>query len=186
VQPTISSVEMAIIVPGSQIPKWFNKQNASSSISVDPSAVMDDPNWIGVAICALFVTHEDPMNLGERCDDRFDSIEYGVNHGYLWPRVYSVVPIHFKKDLVTVELDHLLTVFYSREKFLRLLSRHPNTMHDLHIIEFPNTINSQGLRGVVKNCGYRWVFKEDLQQLNSNMFFSGNSSSPKRKLLTSD
>jgi len=179
---------MAIVVPGAQIPKWFNKQNASSVISVDPSTVMDDPNWIGVALCALFVTLEDPTNLSERYHDPHDrTILYGVNNPYLSPRYYSEVPIHFEKDLVTVEFDHLLTVFYSREEFIHLLTRDPNTMHDLHRVEFETRVPSPpGLHGVVMNCGYRWVYKEDLQQLNSNMFFSANSSSRKRKLLTSD
>ena len=187
-QPTISSAEMAIVVPGTQIPKWFNTQNASHSINVDPSAVMEDPNWIGVALCVLFVTPEDPTNLSERYNDsHYSTILYGVSNPYLSPRTYSVVQIHLKKDVVTVELDHLLTVFYSREEFIHLLSRHPNTMHDLHRVEFESRVpNPPGLRGVVKNCGYRWVYKEDLQQLNSNMFFSANSSSRKRKLLTSD
>ncbi|XP_027909543.1 disease resistance protein TAO1-like isoform X2 [Vigna unguiculata] len=132
---------MEIVIPGSEIPKWFNKQNASTSIIMDPYDVIDDPNWIGVAICALFVTHQDPMNL----------------------------------------------VFYSQQGLTSLLSSRSNTMHDLHGIEFGTWIRSpKGLRVVVKNCGYRWVFKKDLQPLNSTMFFSGNSSSRKRKFLTSD
>ncbi|KAK7342499.1 hypothetical protein VNO80_25454 [Phaseolus coccineus] len=182
-QPTISPAEMTIVIPGTQIPKWFNKQNASTSINLNPSAVIDNPNWIGVVICVLFVTHEDPMNL----DENHDPILYGVNNVHLWPKSYSVVDLYFEKDLVTVELDHLLTVFYSREEFIHRLSRDPNTMHDLHGVQFETSVRSlQGLRVVVKNCGYRWVFKEDLQQLNSNMFFRGNSSSRKRKLLISN
>ena len=186
-QHTNSSAQMTIVIPGTQIPKWFDKQNASTSISMDPSAVIHDPNWIGVAICVLFVTHKDPMNLGERCQD---SIVYGVNNVnnvHLQQKIYSLVSIYIKNDMVTVELDHLLTVFYSREKFIHLLSRDPNTMHDLHGVEFETIAGCpEGLRVVVKNCGYDWVFKEDLQQLNSNMFFRGNSSSPKRRLLISD
>ncbi|KAG2397027.1 TMV resistance protein [Vigna angularis] len=109
---------MEIVIPGIEIPKWFSKQNASTSISMDPSAVIDDPNWIGVSICALFVTHED-------------------------------------------------------------------TMHDLQAVKFETWVESlPGLRFMVKKCGYRWVFKEDLQQFNSDKFFSRNSSSRKRKLLT--
>ncbi|XP_027910317.1 disease resistance protein RPP4-like isoform X1 [Vigna unguiculata] len=186
-QPTISSarIEMEIVIPGSEIPKWFNKQSASTSISMDPSDVIDDPNWIGVAICVLFVTLQDPMNLGERDDDHLSNLWFGVNNSKR--RWYIGVPIYFKKDLVTVGLDHLVTVFYSRQQFIHLLSTPPNTMHDLYQTEFGTFIHHpKGLRIVVKKCGYRWVFKEDLQQFNSNMFFSTNSSSRKRKLLTSD
>ncbi|QCD87436.1 hypothetical protein DEO72_LG3g1972 [Vigna unguiculata] len=186
-KPEDSLAHVAIVIPGSEIPKWFNKQKASTSISMDPSAVIDDPNWIGVAICVLFVTHQDPTNLVERYDNSSHTFSYGVNNVNLWPKSYSVAPMHFKKDLVTAGFDHLLTVFYSRQEFIHLLSSHPNTMHDLHGIEFETWIQSpKGLCVVVKNCGYRWVFKEDLQQFNSNMFFSGNSSSRKRKLLTRD
>ncbi|QCD87427.1 maintenance of ploidy protein MOB1 [Vigna unguiculata] len=181
-QPTISSarIEMEIVIPGSEIPKWFNKQSASRSISMDPSDVIDDPNLIGVAICVLFVTHQDPINLGERDDDRFSTFWFSVNNSKR--REYMGVPIYFKKDLVTVGLDHLFTVFYSRQEFIHVLSTPPNTMHELHQTEFgTSTHNPKGLRVVVKKCGYRWVFKEDLQQFNSNMFFSTNSSSRKRK-----
>ncbi|QCD87430.1 maintenance of ploidy protein MOB1 [Vigna unguiculata] len=172
---------MEIVIPGSEIPKWFNKQNASTSISMDPSDVIDDPNWIGVAICVLFVTQQDPMNLDENpCP--LSTIQYWVDDDWL-----STIPIYFEKDLVTVELDHLCIVFHSRKQFIHRLNIFPNTMHDLHEFEFECFIhNPKGLRVVVKNCGYRWVFEEDLQQLNSNIFFSGNSSSPKRKLLTSN
>ncbi|CAJ1978770.1 unnamed protein product [Sphenostylis stenocarpa] len=50
-QRITSSAMMEIVIPGTQIPKWFNKQNARGSISVDLSSVIDDPNWIGVAFC---------------------------------------------------------------------------------------------------------------------------------------
>ncbi|KAK7342498.1 hypothetical protein VNO80_25453 [Phaseolus coccineus] len=131
-QPIISSVEMKIVILGTQIPKWFDKQNGSRSISMDPSAVIDNPNWIGVALCVLFVTHEDPMNLGER---------------YHYPEM-----------------------FYSREQFIHLLSRDPNTMHDLHGVQFETIVVSQpqGLRVVVKNCGYRWVILKDDPDMDPN------------------
>ncbi|QCD87421.1 hypothetical protein DEO72_LG3g1957 [Vigna unguiculata] len=185
-QPTISSarIKMEIVIPGSEIPKWFNKQSARTAISMDPSDVIDDANWIGVAISVLFVTHQHPMNLGERDDDRYPTFFCGVVNS---KQRYTVVPINFKRDLVTVGLDHLVTVFYSRQQFIHLLSTPPNTMHDIHQTAFGTfTRNPKCLRVVVKKCGYRWVFKEDLQQFNSNMFFSTNSSSRKRKLLTRD
>ena len=161
---------------------------------MDPSAIIDDPNWIGVAICVQFVTHGGPMNLGDIYDYSYWTLLYGVNNVYKSKKRYSEVSIHLKKDLMTIELGHLLTVFYSRERFIDLLGGHRNTMHDLDEFEFETCIHNQGdiiayldgLRFSVKNCGYRWVLKEDLQQFNSNMFFSANSSSRKSKLLTSD
>ncbi|WVZ03361.1 hypothetical protein V8G54_024167 [Vigna mungo] len=140
---------MEIVIPGSEIPKWFSKQKASTSISMDPSAVIDDPNWIGVSICVLFVTHEGPMNLGERDYLTDATLVYGVNNVINFgPKRYSGVSIKFKKDLVTVGLDYLLIVFYSRQEFIHLLNRHSDTMHDR---------SPPGLRFMVKNCGYRWL-----------------------------
>ncbi|CAJ1978767.1 unnamed protein product [Sphenostylis stenocarpa] len=184
-QRTISSAKTEIVIPGTQIPEWFNKQNARSSISVDLSSVMDDPNWIGVAFCVLFVTHQDPTNLSERRNGHRDCIAYGVHNKHLFRKGYLFVPIHFKEDLVAVELDHLFTVFYSREEFIGLLTQDPDKMLDPAKLEFEIiSNNSQGLRIVVKNCGYRWVFKEDLQQLH--LMFGRNSSSQKSKHLRSD
>ncbi|KOM49981.1 hypothetical protein LR48_Vigan08g080800 [Vigna angularis] len=179
---------MEIVIPGIEIPKWFSKQNASTSISMDPSAVIDDPNWIGVSICALFVTHEGPVNLDERDYPTNDTLYYGVNNFINFGlKMYSRVSLKFKKDLVTVGLDYLLIVFYSRQDFIHLLNGHSDTMHDLQAVKFETWVESlPGLRFMVKKCGYRWVFKEDLQQFNSDKFFSRNSSSRKRKLLTSE
>jgi len=179
---------MKIVIPRSEIPKWFNKQNADTSISMDLSDVIDDPNWIGVAICALFVTHQDPSYLGEIYDFCDNTIVYGVNNiNNGSEESYESIRIHFMTDLVTGELNHLFIVFYSQQELTRLLSSRPNTMHDIHGIKFATWIQSpKGVRVVVKNYGYRRVFKKDLQPLNSTMFFSENSSSRKRKLLTSD
>ncbi|CAJ1978762.1 unnamed protein product [Sphenostylis stenocarpa] len=88
---------------------------------------------------------------------------------------YFMVPIIFKRDLVTVELDHLLVMFFSR-KFLveHLGGSAPGFRHPCLLLE-------------VKGWGYRCLFEEDLQPLKSNIISnatSSSSSSRKRKLLT--
>ncbi|RZB75669.1 putative WRKY transcription factor 19 [Glycine soja] len=136
-QPSSSLGKMDIIIPGTQIPKWFNKQNSSSSISMDPFPVMDDPNLIGVACCVLFVTHDDPSNLGDRwhpCD--CPSFGYGVRNKQLECETYFTVPILFKKDLVTVEFHHLLVMFFTQDLFIPLVSECSNEMQDLDTMEF--------------------------------------------------
>ncbi|WVZ04465.1 hypothetical protein V8G54_025271, partial [Vigna mungo] len=44
------------IIPGSEIPMWFNNQLVSidNSIIIDASPVMHDNNWVGVVCCAIF------------------------------------------------------------------------------------------------------------------------------------
>lgn len=155
---------------------------------MDPSPVMEDPNWIGVACCALLVAHHDPSNIGNRWTDHFESIGYSFQNKQVLNMTSQLLPIHLQNDLVTGELDHLLILFASREEFLLFPSEHETDMHGLDTRGFTTSIydHPKGLRMQVKSCGYRWVFKEDLQQLNPNMMFRGNPSSRKRKLLSSD
>ncbi|RDX72266.1 TMV resistance protein N, partial [Mucuna pruriens] len=190
---------ISIVIPGTQIPRWFSKQNVGSSVSMDLSTVMDDPNWIGVACCAVFVAHDHPTNTSSNRSHHPTNNSCYRFHGYDFPPLYigfGVVdeqrdsafyfslPILFQRDLVTVELDHLLILFLTRDIIECFC---PHGMNDLGKMKFISFIDDPpGLHLEVKNCGYRWVFKDDLQQLKSDMMFSGNSSSRKRKLLTSD
>ncbi|XP_061357607.1 disease resistance protein RPP2B-like [Gastrolobium bilobum] len=52
-----------IVIPGSEIPKWFNNQSVGSSIRIDPFPIMHQNNWIGIACCAVFVSRYDPITL---------------------------------------------------------------------------------------------------------------------------
>jgi hypothetical protein len=173
-----SDLQMAqidIVIPKTQIPMWFHKQNVCSSISMDPLPNMDDKNLIGVACCITFVAHDDPTSLGNECrtDEPyirlgFRSIRYGV---------YPVTPIHLEKDLVTVELDHLLLIFCSKADFIYTKSFITKGLHDNSSIELVADVKQPpGLHLEIKSCGYHWIFKEDLEQLNPQMMYSGNSS----------
>ncbi|KAL2328020.1 hypothetical protein Fmac_021447 [Flemingia macrophylla] len=175
---------LGIVIPGTQIPKWFNKQNVGGSISMDLSPVMDDPNWIGVACCILFVTRNDLTNALVHLYHWFPFRYCLRQHGKGSKREFMPVPLHFTEDLVTVELDHLFTVFFNGEELIQCLSENPDKSHDLNKLEF-NTYfqNPQGLSLVGKNCGYRLLFKGDLQQFNPNVMLTGISSCRKWKLL---
>ncbi|GAU12406.1 hypothetical protein TSUD_253570 [Trifolium subterraneum] len=54
-----------IVIPRMEIPMWFNKQNAGSSISMEPLPNMDDKNLIGVAVasCITLVAHDYPTEM---------------------------------------------------------------------------------------------------------------------------
>jgi hypothetical protein len=86
--------------------------------------------------------------------------------------------IHLGKDLVTVDVDHLLLTFLSKELFIssiRTLKK--ELMHDISGIELVVVVEQPlGLYFEVKNCGYQWIFEEDLEQLNPQMMYTGNSS----------
>ncbi|KAK2380929.1 hypothetical protein QL285_068578 [Trifolium repens] len=167
-------VKIEIVIPKTHIPMWFNKQNVGSSISIEPLPNMDDKNLIGVACCATFVAHDDPTSLGTKSKPHimmgFQTKRFGCS--YIIPR------IHLGKDLVTVDVDHLLLTFLSKELFIsstRTLKR--ELMHDISGIELVAVVEQPlGLHFEVKNCGYQWIFEEDLEQLNPQMMYTGNSS----------
>lgn len=173
--------QIDIVIPGTQIPMWFNKQTVGSSISMDPSPIMHDKNWIGVACCLTFVAHDDPTNLGERWP-------HHIGLGFRKQRGrFPIVPIHLRKDMVTVELDHLVLLFFTRKEFIDYyVSYLTKGVHDIDGIELATTVEQpQGLHLEVKRIGYRWVFKEDMEQLNPKMMYGGNSSI-QNKFLTND
>lgn len=177
---------MNSVIPGTKIPRWFIKKNVGSSISMDLSRVIEDLYCRGVACCAIFVAHDDPNNNFDNWrGPPYDYIESGFENLTNMCSLTFPVPILFKRALVTVGFDHLLIMFFSRELLTDLARVRSN---GLDIVKF--VANSgpyyEGLRLEVKSCGYHFLFEDHLQQFKSNMMFSGNSSSRKLKLLTSD
>ncbi|CAJ2634072.1 unnamed protein product [Trifolium pratense] len=161
--------QIEIVIPRMQIPMWFNKQNVGSSISMGPLPNMDDKNFIGVACCITFVAHDDQTSLGYEMSPSM--IGFGIK---VKERVWycSNIDIHHGKDLVTVDLQHLCQIFITRETFIDGTNHITEGLHD--IIELEVFVyrprGSHGLHLEVKNCGYRWIYQEDLDQLNSQMY----------------
>ncbi|XP_057424062.1 disease resistance protein RUN1-like [Lotus japonicus] len=168
-----------VVIPGAQIPMWFNKQNMGGSISLDPSPTIS--SWIGVACCVEFVVRDSPTNLE---DERgFLHFCYGFNMKNQVGN-FTLVPIHIEKDL-TVESDHLLLLFLTQKEFRDYVKYLvPKGTNDLDGLKFSAEISRP--QGEVKKCGYRWVFKEDLEQLNLQMMYSGNTSTRRHKFITDD
>ncbi|KAK8329560.1 hypothetical protein V6Z12_A11G329600, partial [Gossypium hirsutum] len=48
-----------IIIPGSEMPEWFSQQRGESWIKIDlPLEVRNDSQWMGVALCCIFVSDD--------------------------------------------------------------------------------------------------------------------------------
>lgn len=162
-------VPIQIVIPGGEIPRWFSEQNVGNSIRVDSSPVMRNQNWIGLACCFTFVTHKDPTNL----NDPIYSLFYWLKH----ERDSYEIPIHFRKDLVTVEFDHMVLLYFTRERLI----------NSNQLVEFVSIdTHPQELHVEVKKCGYKWVYEEDLDQLIHSMEHNGNSSVLEGNLLTNE
>ncbi|KAL5055112.1 hypothetical protein RYX36_035794 [Vicia faba] len=174
-QSEIPMEEIKIVIPQTEIPKWFNKQNVGSSMSIDPSPFMHDKNWIGVACCLTFVAHDNPTTLSKEQP----RIYFGFHSKQHGRGIYSDIPIRLGKDLVTVELDHLFLTFFSREIVIRNMCSITEGLHDdFSGIELTALVlHPFCLLLEVKNCGYRWIFKEDLEQLNQQRRYTGSGNS---------
>ncbi|KAK7257343.1 hypothetical protein RIF29_31250 [Crotalaria pallida] len=176
--------QIYIAIPGNRIPRWCDKQNVGWKIMMDPSPSVQDNNWIGVACCATFVAHDAPPRF---TSSPFIVITFVKEPGPLWDLPAFFIPINLDKDVVTVELDHLVLCFITREQLIdhiRYITQAPH-VHDLDGLEMiVQHHHSQGLDLEVKNCGYRWLFEGDLEQLKATMTQGESSSIRKRKLLT--
>ncbi|KAG4967937.1 hypothetical protein JHK87_033588 [Glycine soja] len=164
-----------IIVPGNQIPRWFNNRCVGNSISLDPSPIMLDNNWIGIACSVVFVVFDDPTSLD---NDWKSSISIGFETKSYSSRGSPLyIPILLDRNLVTVKLHHLWLLYLTRGEFFSYFKI--EKMLDLYGIKMHAMVdNSQGLHLEVCSCGYQWVFEEDLQNLNPTIMRRGYSNIP--------
>ncbi|XLR56055.1 hypothetical protein S83_006727 [Arachis hypogaea] len=170
-----------VVIPGNKIPRWFNKQNTGNSVSLDPFPIVDDNNWIGIACCVTFVVHHAPIQLLKRRSRVL--VGCGFRSKPLHESIYPVVPIRLEKDSITTKLDHMLIVFFSREVFINLfVSYLKKGASDVDSIElaimsdYPEEVE-------LKSCGYRWLYKEDVEQFNPTMMYTATSSTQQHKFL---
>ncbi|MED6188944.1 hypothetical protein PIB30_090826 [Stylosanthes scabra] len=174
---------VTVVIPGTKIPRWFSKQNTGDSVRLDPSPILDDNNWIGIACCVTFVVHDTPTQFLEEEIYSPSLVSCGFRrNGY--GGIFCQVPIRFKKDYITTELDHMLLMFFSREDFINhYMSELKAGESDLQVIEMALATKSDYPEEVVelKSCGYHWVFKEDLEQFNPTMMYTANSSPQNQK-----
>ncbi|KAK2380927.1 disease resistance protein RUN1 [Trifolium repens] len=170
-----------LILPHSNIKQlWKGTKSLHNLTHIDLSHsknLVQIPNAIGWLHCLEKLNlgaHDDPTSLGTRSKPRimlgFQSKRFGC---------FSITPhIHLGKDLVTVDVDHLLLTFLSKERFIsstRTLTK--ELMHDTSGIELVAVVKQPlGLHFEVKNCGYQWIFEENLEQLNPQMMYTGSSS----------
>ncbi|MED6170036.1 hypothetical protein PIB30_026749 [Stylosanthes scabra] len=153
-----------VVTPGNKIPRWFNKQNVGPSIKLDLSPIVDDNNWIGIACCVTFVVHDVPTQFldEEKYILRLLCCGFASHRGRGVGGRFLIVPISLKRDLITTKLEHMLLLFYSREKIMSsYICDLKEGTSDLDGIEF-TSVSSFPRQVEVRSCGYRWAFKQDL------------------------
>ncbi|CAJ1978698.1 unnamed protein product [Sphenostylis stenocarpa] len=184
------------IIPGSEIPRWFNSEHVSTdnSIIIDASPVAHENYWMGVVCCVIFQIREitSPREI----------------------LLYSdVIPVDVRKDLAMDDSDHMWLFYLTQQEFIHQCNYRgiPNIdclkikfkigdmlyFRDLMVESeemedkvYPEKEQWQMDESVVllevKKYGYRWVSEQDLEQSNSIMMHGGNLVTRKRKFLAID
>ncbi|PRQ59016.1 putative toll-like receptor, P-loop containing nucleoside triphosphate hydrolase [Rosa chinensis] len=164
-EETPCSLDFAsFVIPGSEILEWFNNQSVGDSVTQRFPLYGCNSNWIGVAVCALLVPHDNPSAVPEdpSLDPDKSSImcqwhEYSFGLGGVGDWVGSIVSDHL---FVVVLGSHVL--------------KPKNCLEDTcnQQVKFDFKIrravgNNRCIK--VKKCGARALYKHDMEELISKM-----------------
>jgi len=161
-----------IVTPGSEIPSWFRHQSKGDWIRIDRSPIMHDNNnnIIGCVCCVVFSmapqfrSRKYPMRLiftADICSQKLT-------------KSGTIIPVNLYGNLNTVKSNHIWLTYFPLESSWDVSNQ---TLY----VEMER---GEDLGIEVKNCGYHWVYKEDLQEFNLTMMNHRNSLAGKRKSLT--
>nr|AHG28999.1 NBS-LRR protein [Cicer arietinum] len=141
-----------IVVPGSEVPSWFDNQRVGRSIRINPFFIMVDNDVIGIVCCVVFsAASHDPTTFGQKpvlllCFHKSDL------------KLHFSITVNTK--LIMVQSNHMWLTYFTRESFFDILKGIGNEVGDCIRME-ASIVDAEGLDVEVKSCGYRWVFKQD-------------------------
>ncbi|OMO74576.1 hypothetical protein CCACVL1_16609 [Corchorus capsularis] len=143
--------EMSIILPGSEIPEWFSHQRDGCSIKMPlPHHLRNDSRFIGVAFCCVFINA-----VTIRCNRLNGECGLTTEHA------------------ASITKDHLWLKYWSfdnlNSSFLKdkcgETSEHSSSLES-DVLEFEGKVDlSKSSKGIVKKCGVRIVYEEDLEDM---------------------
>ena len=146
-----------LVIPGSEIPRWFNNQCVGDPISIDLSPIVHDNNFIGIACCIVFSAIYDDPTMTTYIQTYLARLCFKCGNT---ERIFAFCPAYFYSDRVTVESNHMWIIHIPRESLFDFLSNTNTTFRDLDHITMKSALEgSEDLHVEVKKCGYRCVLK---------------------------
>ncbi|XP_040942845.1 TMV resistance protein N isoform X1 [Gossypium hirsutum] len=176
-----------IVIPGSEIPKWFSSQTDDSSKSIIkielPPNFLNDTQFLGFAFCCLFFSD---FNNKPR---RVEHISYTfVIHGRNFSREFRTDYFHLEGKSTRVIEDHLW-IQYLPHNDIDLLSLVELECEEIEVsgsstdmlkerFEIEVAFEIWGINSMVKKCRARIVYEEDLEEMDQTIHeHSGSTSS---------
>ncbi|CAK8577201.1 unnamed protein product [Lathyrus sativus] len=142
---------IGIVIPGSEIPSWFNNQSVGSSLPVSPVMQDNGHNITGFLYCVVFsIAPHYPIVTGSSQWIPQMILYAPLSH-------IAFLPVIAYEDLITIKSNHIWLIYFPWESSF-------GAVYDGFHVE---THRDGGLDIEVKKCGYRWVYKQDLQEFNS-------------------
>nr|POE82527.1 disease resistance protein rps4 [Quercus suber] len=156
-----------IVIPGSVIPKWFIHQSmgAKVNIKVETSSHLRD-EWMGIAVCVVFscLPHH---HINNYCDCEITS-RLIVNGKEMNATTGTIRMVGLSDH---IWLFYLLPQYYVRREDIKLLEE----FEENEFSQIGIQIEKYGPFMEVKKCGFRMVYKKDIEDLNQTVAQSSNT-----------
>ncbi|KAH1083939.1 hypothetical protein J1N35_023700 [Gossypium stocksii] len=171
-----------VILPGSEIPEWFSQQRGDSSIKIDlPLEVRNDSQWMGVAVCCVFVSYDaskrEKLGLKAVIHGRYSRQANCAQSNFQGrdPRHIDASAWILNYNFESITEDHVLIRYFSRDKLYPISledkcgERETNNLWTTDCLdqecdqlelsfETPNSAK-------VKKCGVGIVYEKDLEEM---------------------
>ncbi|GAU41313.1 hypothetical protein TSUD_93930 [Trifolium subterraneum] len=148
-----------IVIPGNEIPSWFNNQRVARSISLNPFLIMLENNIIGMVCCVVFSA--EPHDSTTTTNGQKPVLHLRFHKGDLV--LHFRIPVN--SNIIMVKSNHLWLTYFTRESFFDILKDIGNEFGNCIRME-ASIVDVEGLDVEVKSCGYHWLFKQNLQEFN--------------------
>ncbi|XP_070663224.1 TMV resistance protein N-like isoform X1 [Malus domestica] len=154
-----------IVCPGKGIPEWFNNQTLGHALDVElpPQSCS---SWMGIAFCVVFAQPKDILRLLQKQKENFLNVEYLEHDGFsirCLPRTNRKQSTWSTRCFTWPLVSEHLWIFYLPRKQCLQEQFLFETYYKLGMNKSKVGLN------MVKKCGARLVYKQDLKELKRTL-----------------